>query len=91
MSARVPGAGIAPHDKSAADRLMAQVRNQRLMEGVEHPTPEQVAIVLHALADHTAIMQALCWTSIAWTQGEAATNVGRWFHAVADDLEGGAA
>ncbi|MFS0885306.1 hypothetical protein [Aeromicrobium sp. 179-A 4D2 NHS] len=64
----------------------------RLSPGVEPLTEEQVAVVLHSLADHTALIQAIDYTPRPEGRSyslydEAATSVGQWLHDVADDLE----
>ena len=68
-------------------RLMRSIDTRRFNEGC--PTPNQVAMVLHALADHTAILEMLKHRPDETTplQPPEATSVGRWFHDVADDLE----
>lgn len=59
----------------------------RLAPDTPRLSREQVAIVLHALADHTAIMVALNYDMERrrgpWPE---ATGMGRWFHDVADQL-----
>lgn len=63
------------------------------------PTPFQVSMVLRALADHTAIMEMVQFDRMGKAeQGEdpaqetkywpTETSISRWFHAVADQLEG---
>lgn len=69
----------------AADRLMAAL-DYRLSPGTQRLTRDQVAVVLHALADHTAIQAALAYRvdpSSPWPQ---ATSMGRWYHDVGDQL-----
>lgn len=44
-------------------------------------------MVLHALADHTAIMQALKHRSDPTSPWPEATSVGRWLHDVGHNLE----
>ena len=85
---RVPDPGNQQH--SMADRLMSNL-DYRLSPSTQPLDPDQVAVVLRALADHTAIMQALHWNpkgrvdeASPWPQ---ATKLGRWLHTVADDLE----
>jgi len=52
---------------------------------VEPLTPVQVAVVCHALADHTALLEALRYAPGGpWPE---ARSVGRWLHAVGDQLE----
>jgi hypothetical protein len=74
----------------AGDRLMKQVRyysRNAIPDGVEAPTEKQVAVVLHALADHTAIMEALKHRVDPDSPWPQANSIGRWFHDVADSLE----
>ncbi len=70
---------------------MGQVRHEqwRFPEAAE-PTPEQVAMVLHALADHTALEQARAYDRIKdgvedkfWPTS---LSVGRWLHDLGDYL-----
>lgn len=69
----------------ASARVMAQVRSNA-RPGTPVPTPDQVAAVLHALADHTALVQAVSWRPEP-DEG-AALSVGRWLHDLGDLLEG---
>ncbi len=46
------------------------------------PTPQQIAYVLHALADHTSLIQA-----VTFDAGDPATSIGRWLHAYGDTIE----
>lgn len=71
----------------ASQRLMRSIDTRRFNESA--PTPNQVAMVLHALADHTAILEMLKHRPDETTplQPPEATCVGRWFHDVGDDLE----
>ena len=74
----------------AADRLMQQIGYQKRRINEPLPSHRQVAMVLHALADHTAIMSALQHRrdetdeTNPWPE---ATSIGRWLHDVGDDLE----
>ncbi len=75
----------------ASERLMQALDYRRFPE-VPEISEEQVAIVLHALADHSAIVAAMNhpreWST--WQDRsvkDPAADVGRWLHAVADDLE----
>jgi hypothetical protein len=61
------------------------------------PSRKQVGMVLHALADHTAIMEMVQFDRLDHHGSNAGketkywpteTSIGRWFHAVGDDLEG---
>lgn len=83
-------------NESAADRLLRSLDNRR--DGTPKPTPAQVAMVMRALADHTAIMQMVRYDRMGKEQqGEKSneetkwwpteTSIGRWFHGVADQLE----
>jgi hypothetical protein len=74
----------------AAERLTKYIAIQKgynRVEGVDLPTDNQVALVLHALADHTAIMEMLKHRPDPSSPWQEATSVGRWFHDVADELE----
>lgn len=82
MTVRVAG-------EAASQRLMRQVSHERTVTREQIPTPGQVAMVLHALADHTAIMSALQHRPDSTSPWPEATSVGRWFHDVANDLEDG--
>lgn len=70
----------------AADRLMRSL-DYRLSPGVEPLTEEQVAVVLHALADHTALMAALAYRTDPTSPWPQSVSVGRWLHDTADQLE----
>lgn len=77
-----------PHvaGEPAADRLMRSL-DYRMHPGTEPVTRDQVAVVLHALADHTAIMAALDHRRDDDSPWPEALSVGRWFHDVADQLD----
>lgn len=79
--------------KPAAERLMKALDNR--LTGEPKPNKNQVAMVLHALADHTAIMQMVNYDmrdtypnrdqkTKYWPTE---TSIGRWFHAVGSELE----
>lgn len=70
----------------AADRLMLAL-DYRLSPGVAPLTEEQVAVVLHALADHTALMAALAYRPDPTSPWREALSVGHWLHDAADQLE----
>ena len=87
MSIKIKATG-----EDAADRIMKALDNR--MTGEPKPTRKQVGMVLHALADHTAIMEMVQFDrSDKWHPGQeeklwpTETSIGRWFHRVADDLE----
>ena len=69
----------------ASIRLMRSIDTRRFNEPC--PTPNQVAMVLHALADHTAQMEMLKHRPDPTSPWQEATSVGRWLHDVGDDLE----
>lgn len=87
----------------AEDKIAGQPAHERLMESVSRqakfylnqpmhkgetpPSAIQVAIVLHALADHTAIMQMLAYRPDSTSPWPQATSAGRWLHDVGNDLE----
>lgn len=71
----------------ASHRLMQALDNRRF-NGEAKPTANQVAMVLHALADHTAQMEMIKHRPDPTSPWQEATSVGRWMHDVADDLEG---
>lgn len=66
-------------------RLMFQVGYNSWAGNPPQPPPTalQVSYVLHALADHTSLLQAVEFTHSPSTAG----NVGRWLHAYADTIE----
>jgi len=82
MAVEVPLGGGS---ESAGDRIMRSLDNRITRE--PKPTRKQVAMVLHALADHTAIMSALEHRPDPTSPWPQATSMGRWFHDVGDDLE----
>jgi hypothetical protein len=67
------------------ERLMRQVINASWSGNPPErpPSPQQVAYVLHALADHTALTGAITYTG----SDNYAVNVGRWLHAYGDTIE----
>lgn len=71
----------------AADRLMQQISHTKRRIDEPMPSRNQVAMVLHALADHTAIMSALEHRPDPTSPWPEATSIGRWLHDVGDDLE----
>ncbi len=48
------------------------------------PTDEQIALMFRALADHTAIMQALHFDPDPTSPWPQATSLGRWYLAMRD-------
>lgn len=71
--------------EDAGERIMRNLDNRRV--GVPKPSREQVALVLHALADHTVIMKMLRHRPDPTSPWPEATSMGRWFHDVGDSLE----
>ncbi len=69
-----------------AKRLMGQISLYSKTAPV--PTPEQVAAVLHALADYTAIVQAVNHSRDTDDPHPEAISVVRWLHKYGDNLEG---
>lgn len=74
--------------QDAKDRLMEAVTREHQLHGGGRPTPLQVAIVLHALADHTAIMYMLKHRPDPESPWPQATSVGRFFHDLGYEMEG---
>jgi len=70
----------------AADRLMRSL-DYRLSPGARELTRTEVGVVLHALADHTALMAALAYDPDVTSSWPEAHSLGRWMHAVGDHLE----
>jgi len=70
----------------AGDRIMKSLDNRRF-DCAAKPNRQQVAMVLHALADHTAIMEMLKHRPDPTSPWQEATSVGRWMHDVGDTLE----
>ena len=76
-------------DKLATTRLLEQIANEKRRIDEPLPTARQVAMVLHALADHTAIMSALKHRPDETSPWPEATSIGRWLHDVGNELEDG--
>lgn len=77
----------------AADRLMRSLDYRLSPPGTERLTPVQVAVVLHALADHTALEEARTYRRVDGEQGDywpTSRAIGRWLHDTADQLTDGA-
>ena len=75
-------------DKPATDRIIFSIRQQARRIDGEVPTPNQIAMVLHALADYTMNVSMLKHrpdtTSPLIPE---ANSIGRWFHDVGDEFE----
>lgn len=73
--------------EAAGVRLMRSL-DYRLVRGKFPPlTPGQVAVVLHALADHTALEAAREWRYEPDAPWPRSRSIGRWLHDTADQLE----
>lgn len=70
----------------AADRLMRSLDYRLSDPGMPRVSPQQVAVVLHALADHTALMAALDYRRDDASPWPESLSLGRWLHDTADDL-----
>ena len=75
----------------AADRIIRQVNIQHSY-GMHSSkggkvNPLQIATVLHALADHSALMEAVKHRPVPNSPWPEAESIGRWLHDVADDIE----
>jgi hypothetical protein len=69
------------------DRLRHSLAAEaRLYEGERPLTDRQLAMVMHALADHTLIQAAMAYDT-SQTPWPEATSIGRFFHAVGDLLD----
>lgn len=84
MDSTTPERGPQVAGEPAAARLMRSLDYR--LSGAEALSEVQVAIVLHALADHTAIQAALAHRPDPTSPWPHATSMGRWFHDVADQL-----
>ncbi len=72
----------------AVERLREQIRLQGRTRPGDMPSNRQIAMVLHALADHTSIMQALNFDpEPGRTRWPSATSVGRFLHAYGDRFD----
>jgi hypothetical protein len=67
----------------AAVRLMRQL-DYRLHPDAAPISPAQVAVVLHALADHTALMAALEYRRPDDSPWPESVSLGRWLHDAGD-------
>jgi hypothetical protein len=65
----------------AADRLRKQIIQRNRLSDEPAPSPQQVMVVLRALADYTHMMAAVDGGA------DPAHNVASWMHAVADQIE----
>ncbi|NHW45921.1 hypothetical protein HAV21_03285 [Paenarthrobacter sp. MSM-2-10-13] len=70
----------------AAKRLMNNLELRAKEYETTVPTDYQVGLVLKALADHTAIMQALKYRPDPTSPWVDATSIGRWLHDTGDVL-----
>ena len=81
-------AKVKVSNQYAAPRLLRRLSYQQQKTNEPLPTPEQVAMVLHALAaDHVATMSALKYRRDDTSPWPEATSIGRWLHDVGDDLK----
>jgi hypothetical protein len=85
--AKQGGSMLEVAGEPAAVRLMRQVNYGQRRHDEPVPSPRQVAMVLHALADHTAIMSALQHRRDENSPWPEATSIGRWLHDVGDYLD----
>lgn len=70
----------------AAQRLIRNLEVLAREYETTPPTDYQVGLVLKALADHTAITQALDYRTDPTSPWVEATSIGRWFHDTGDVL-----
>ncbi|MDQ0868990.1 hypothetical protein QFZ70_001463 [Arthrobacter sp. V1I9] len=70
----------------AAQRLRDNLKVRAREHETDAPDDYQVGLVLKALADHTAIMQALHYRPDPTSPWVEATSMGRWFHDTGDVL-----
>lgn len=75
--------------------VVGQLAGERLMAALDYRLRDvaalsavQVAVVLHALADHTALIVALTYRRDESSPWPEAQSLGRWLHDVGDQLEG---
>lgn len=82
-----PSAAWGPQvsGETAAARLMRSL-DYRLHPDARRLTADEVAVVLHALADHTALLAALDYRREPDGYWPEATSVGRWLHDTGDQL-----
>ncbi|BDZ52672.1 hypothetical protein GCM10025867_49130 (plasmid) [Frondihabitans sucicola] len=74
-----------PSRTNAAERVLGSIaRGRWRTPDQEAPTRAQVAMVAHALADHTLNVQMVQFSD---SPDGVAMNVGRWMHALGDDLD----
>ena len=69
------------------DRLRDQLKRECQTWNVPMPTDSQVGAVLHAMADHTAIMTMLEHRPDPTSPWPQATSVGRFLHDAGDGFE----
>lgn len=77
------------------DRLRGQLRRECEAHGIPMPTDQQIGAVLHAMADHTAIMIMTQYdrSNLYHPEKEddlwpTETSIGRFFHAAGDAFGG---
>lgn len=74
-----------------ADWLMDAVGRQAWRTGEEPPSPAQVAMVLHGLAQHAPLEQAREWDRLRHGREDhlwpTTLSIGRWLHALGDRIE----
>lgn len=74
----------------AAVRLMRQLDYRLSPAGTDRLSPAQVAVVLHALADHTALEAARTYRRVTDEPGDfwpTSRAIGRWLHDTGCQLE----
>ncbi len=72
----------------AAIRLSQQISQYARLKDTPPPNADQIWMVMHALADHTAIMEALKHRPDPTSPWPEATSIGRWLQDVGDQAEG---
>lgn len=86
---------MSEHSPQAmADRVVAQAARQRWRSGEQPPTRAQVAMVLHALADHTLLETARAFNrdyrpGLVDERWPSSLSTARFFHRMADSIEDG--
>lgn len=76
-------------NERAADRLCTAIERLAPSLGIVAPTRTQVAAVLHALSDYTALESAINWRRPDdHILSPDVIALGRWLHDVGDQLRG---